>query len=64
MNDIFMRTCRLKNNQRAMYSEYKNRHDFKYQVIVTLNDLIEHLSDSFNESTNDTVMIRESKLQK
>ena len=45
-----------------MYSEYKNHHDFKYQVIVTLNDLIEHLSDSFDESTNDTVMIRESRL--
>ena len=64
MNDIFMRTCRLKNNQRAMYSGYKNRHGFKYQVIVTPDDLIEHLSGSFDESTNDTVMIRESELQK
>ena len=63
MNDIFMRTCRLKDNQRAMYSGYKNRHDFKYQVIVTPDGLIEHLSDSFDESTNDTAMIRESRLQ-
>ena len=36
----------------------------KYQVIITLNDFIRHLSDLYNESTDDTVMIRESKLQK
>ena len=64
MNDIFLRTCRSENNQQIMYFRYKNRHDFKYQVIVTSDDLIEHLRGSFNESTNDTVMIRESELQK
>lgn len=55
---------KLFENRRFYYSDYKKSHDFKYQEIVCLDDLIDSFSKFFEDKINDVYMIKVNELAK
>jgi len=46
-----------------MYSGYKRHHDFKYQAVICLDDLIDSIAGLYKEKINDYAIVWDSDLK-
>ena len=62
VNDTFRDVCRSLEKQKNVYSEYKKRHEIKWQSIIFLDELIV-LNDSYENKANDWTIWNNNKMK-
>ena len=63
INETLQQICWPTENQRLVYSDHKHHHRFKYQAIVTLNDLFFFVYSSIIDSRDNWFLFQESDLE-
>jgi len=63
VNETFQKTCHSQKEQQTMYSEYKRHHDFKYQVVICSDGLINSIAGLYEEKINDHIIVQNFDLK-